>query len=150
MANASVTCRCRICGEEFTVARVCKNRKEADSWEEWAVNHYDTCDDCRKRLAGITADIKPDMGLVKRGIPQLKITFSGDTYNRRDELKALGCKWDGYAWVLKVNAQDIGQTIESLFEYGNIRIIPEEWLDPDKREYRDRRRCSRCYRAGHS
>lgn len=52
MAKAMATCKCATCGCEFTKMTVKPNRREADSWETWAANYYDECDNCRqKRLA---------------------------------------------------------------------------------------------------
>lgn len=48
MARAKAICTCKKCGTEFEKMRVCNhwNRRDADSWEEWAVTHYDLCPDC--------------------------------------------------------------------------------------------------------
>lgn len=46
MAVAKVTCICKKCGKEFTVRVEKHSRREADAWEEWAKDHYDTCQDC--------------------------------------------------------------------------------------------------------
>lgn len=46
MAKAKAFCRCATCGNEFTREKICGNRREADSWEAWAENHFDECPDC--------------------------------------------------------------------------------------------------------
>lgn len=50
MARAIAKCTCEKCGAEFEkMKHNLRNRKEADSWRDWAVYYYDTCDDCRKQ-----------------------------------------------------------------------------------------------------
>ena len=49
MAKAVAKCRCATCGNDFTKITVKPNRREADSWEEWAVNHCDECEECRQK-----------------------------------------------------------------------------------------------------
>lgn len=46
MAKAKATCTCGTCGKTFVKERVCANRRDADSWEAWAVKHYDECPEC--------------------------------------------------------------------------------------------------------
>lgn len=48
MAKATATCTCRVCGATFDVSAVKRNRRDADSWESWAVQHYDECPECRE------------------------------------------------------------------------------------------------------
>lgn len=48
MAVASVKCKCATCGKEFVYSKTCHNRKEADSFEEWAEGRFDECPECRK------------------------------------------------------------------------------------------------------
>ena len=46
MAKATAECTCRVCGKQFEKIASKRNRRDADSWEKWAVSYYDTCDDC--------------------------------------------------------------------------------------------------------
>ena len=48
MARAIAICKCDKCGEEFTVTKTCMNRRDADSWEEWASRNYYECSSCYK------------------------------------------------------------------------------------------------------
>lgn len=48
MAKASIVLTCRRCGKEFEHVHICKNRKEADQYEEWGKNNIDVCPDCYK------------------------------------------------------------------------------------------------------
>ncbi len=46
MTKAIVTIKCATCGKEFTVSRLCANSADANSWKQWAAEHYDTCREC--------------------------------------------------------------------------------------------------------
>lgn len=48
MAKAVARCKCKTCGSEFTATKICYNRRDADSWEEWASSNFDECSDCYK------------------------------------------------------------------------------------------------------
>ena len=50
MAQAKINVICETCGKEFTHTKVCYNRKEADSYEEWAKENITVCPDCYKTL----------------------------------------------------------------------------------------------------
>lgn len=49
MAKAVAICMCSTCGKEFKKEKKCFNRRDADSWEAWATEHFDTCSDCWKK-----------------------------------------------------------------------------------------------------
>ena len=70
MAKATAICTCKKCGATFEKTTVKRNRREADSWEEWAVNTFDTCPECEheenaKRAAAIAEEAK------NNGLPAL-------------------------------------------------------------------------------
>lgn len=46
MAKATVTCTCATCGATFEIVKVCRNRRDANSFEAWAENTCDECRDC--------------------------------------------------------------------------------------------------------
>ena len=48
MAIATATCTCATCGKTFEVRAQKQNRRDADAWEIWAVDHLDECTDCYK------------------------------------------------------------------------------------------------------
>lgn len=51
MAKAKAICACKTCGQKFEKTTIKRNVSEATSWEEWAQNYYDECDECyRKRI----------------------------------------------------------------------------------------------------
>lgn len=70
MAKARAICTCTHCGATFEVEAVKGNRRDADSWEAWAVEHYDTCPACelsiRREAAAETAK-----KAAEEGLPQL-------------------------------------------------------------------------------
>lgn len=49
MAQATAICTCKYCGREFIRIKDCYNRKDADEWEAWAVDHINTCNECSKK-----------------------------------------------------------------------------------------------------
>lgn len=50
MARAIAQCICRKCGESFEKMKYgCRNRSEANSWEEWAESNIDLCTECWKK-----------------------------------------------------------------------------------------------------
>lgn len=51
MALAIATCTCKTCGKTFEYRATKYNRREADSFVAWAVDHIDTCPDCKKAAA---------------------------------------------------------------------------------------------------
>lgn len=46
MAKAVANCVCKTCGAKFQKISTKRNKSIADSWEKWAVDYYDECDDC--------------------------------------------------------------------------------------------------------
>lgn len=67
MAKAIAICTCAKCGKQFEKTAVKRNRREADSWEEWAVAAYTTCPECeqaeREKEAERLADEAKEAGL---------------------------------------------------------------------------------------
>ena len=48
MAKATAECTCKTCGKVYTATKICRNRRDADEWEQWATEHYDECSECYK------------------------------------------------------------------------------------------------------
>lgn len=70
MAKAQVTLTCSVCGQSFTKMKICHNRTEANSWEEWMKRNYAVCPDCyHEQLQKKTAEAAEAMSL-----PQLQGT----------------------------------------------------------------------------
>lgn len=108
MAKGKVTLICTKCGATFWKEKHCTNRAAANSWEEWAKDYYDLCPDCEKeayrelqRQKGLIVSFRLDWKETReRNQVTLEAYFSGDPYNRKEDLKAFGCVWDGYNWVI--------------------------------------------------
>ncbi len=49
MARARAICKCKYCGKEFEVIAFRNNRKDADSYEQWAVENIVQCPECREQ-----------------------------------------------------------------------------------------------------
>ena len=47
MARGMVTCTCKKCGKSFSKVKYCASRRDAESWESWAVSNITICDECR-------------------------------------------------------------------------------------------------------
>ncbi len=95
MAKATAICTCSTCGETFRKQTTKRNRREADSWEQWAVENYDECPKCygaRMRQA----DVERGLVLSVRLYPfddeemRIQLTFVGDTYTHKDNIKKIG------------------------------------------------------------
>lgn len=63
MAIARATCTCGTCGKTFEYRTEKRNRREADQFEAWAVEHITECSDCRKiRLAEEAEEARAEKG----------------------------------------------------------------------------------------
>lgn len=70
MARATATCTCSVCGHAFEKITYRNNRRDADSWVEWAEKAFTVCPECEqkareKKAAQLAADAKAD------GLPEL-------------------------------------------------------------------------------
>ena len=48
MAKATAECTCKTCKKIYTATKICRNRADADNWEQWATEHYGECPECYK------------------------------------------------------------------------------------------------------
>ena len=77
MAKAIAECTCKTCGAKFEKFSFKRNRREADRWEEWAINYYDECDECaKKRIAAEREKAAEEAAKAAKeaGLPELKGT----------------------------------------------------------------------------
>jgi hypothetical protein len=96
MAKATAHCTCDECGESFEKTTTKPNRKEANSWEEWAVKNYNQCPKCwgaAQRAKEATAPLALVVNCDPYG-QRIILHFEGNTIDRKDEIKALGYRWD--------------------------------------------------------
>ena len=49
MSVAKPECRCSTCGAKFIYRKVCANSTAARSFEEWAPEHINECEECRAK-----------------------------------------------------------------------------------------------------
>ena len=49
MAKVSITLVCKDCGESFRHEKICRNRSEANDYENWAESHITQCPTCYKK-----------------------------------------------------------------------------------------------------
>lgn len=114
MARGIAKCTCSTCGSEFEIVKYgFPNRRSADSWEEWATGQANECYECRKirhrnkeAAKGLLVSYSPDLDSALQGEFVCIASFSGDTFNRKEELKKLGCKWNPASghWQIKLPA----------------------------------------------
>ena len=75
MALAKVMCKCAACGNEFEFRKKLRNRKEADSFEAWAVENITECFDCRQKRRQAEREqenLKAAAKAKEIGLPELK------------------------------------------------------------------------------
>lgn len=64
MAKAIANCTCSVCGAEFSKVAFKNNRAQADSWKEWAEEHYTICPECyRKQQTAKGEALAAELGL---------------------------------------------------------------------------------------
>lgn len=49
MAKAIANCTCSVCGEKFGKVAFKNNKAQADSWKEWAEEHFTICPECYRK-----------------------------------------------------------------------------------------------------
>ncbi|MBJ6362078.1 hypothetical protein ACFOQM_12330 [Paenibacillus sp. GCM10012307] len=95
MAKAIAKCTCQDCGEEFIKTAIKRNRKEADSWEEWTVANSKQCPKCwgaAQRAAEAAAPLTLVVDCDPYG-QRIVLQFKGGTEGLKEEIRALGYRW---------------------------------------------------------
>ena len=130
MAQARAKCTCKECGTEFIRTKTCRNRAEADSWEEWAKDSFDLCGDCYKK-AREEYDLAQPLILNIRVEPFQKVNpvvlaFTGCSKKYKDKIKELGYFWRedtsgafgvlsmtaDFCWQKNIDINDLDEEIE--------------------------------------
>lgn len=98
MAKATATCTCKFCGNTFIRTTTRANRRDADSWVEWAKANFDVCNACYAKQAAEKEKAKGLIAKVRLGDPyneKMDVFFVlfGDTYPLKEDLKAIGCRY---------------------------------------------------------
>lgn len=78
MAIAKIEITCTKCGNTFVHRKECFNRREADSYESWAVNHIDTCPDCYRKQKAAQKAATLAAALEKFGFQLPELTGASD------------------------------------------------------------------------
>ena len=154
MAKATAICTCRKCGQKFEkVNRYCHSRKEADDWERWAEDTYDLCGKCwyqeqkeEEQKKDLYVDIRFNTSYIMSnddGDCELAFVFGGNSYPKKDEIKAIGGVWtDNYPtegafkslfgasftpkrWVLFCALDELNETVKKVEDIGaKINNVP--------------------------
>lgn len=121
MAKARATCICAHCGAEFEVTAIKRNRTEAESWETWAVDHYDTCPECWEKqkndrlmalveeiegmglpqLTGSEKQIKWAIEIRATMIKKMEDEITSARNNTRNSPEAIATMEKCYSWIIK-------------------------------------------------
>ena len=98
MAKATAHCRCEICGSEFEKTATKANRRDADSWVEWAEENYTVCPSCwgkqkqqEEKNAGLIAKVRLGNPYVESD--SVWIVMFGDLFPIKEDLKQCGAIW---------------------------------------------------------
>lgn len=77
------TCVCEICGKEFVKTKNCRNRSEADNFEQWAKDNCTECPDCyaervKKERADNAAELVKEFGWQEeiQGVSDKQIAYA--------------------------------------------------------------------------
>lgn len=68
MAISRIDITCDTCGENFEHRHESRNRREADSYELWAIENITTCPTCRRKAARESAAAALDATLANLGV----------------------------------------------------------------------------------
>lgn len=71
MAKASVIITCITCGKDFRHEAFRANRREADSYAEWAKDHITTCPECYRAQQAAAAETRYAERCTTLGLPEL-------------------------------------------------------------------------------
>lgn len=101
MARATVICTCTKCGASFEKTTIKHNRREANSWENWAEDHFKLCPDCerqakweREKAKGLIVEFRLDSNTAAlKGEFSCVAVVTNCGYEYKDQLKALGYRW---------------------------------------------------------
>lgn len=153
MAKATAHCKCRECGDDFIRTSTCRNRTEANQWEDWAAKNFDLCSKCyykEQKEIEIAKGLYVDIRLVSEStfsdnILPIAIVFGGDTMPYKDIIKSLGATYtrdypsEGVLgdlfmmrapklrWVLNCEIKELQSKIEQIKNIGaKINSVPSD------------------------
>lgn len=95
MAKAKAHCTCEVCGKQFERTHTCGNRRDADSWTQWAESNFTLCSSCyakkkeqEEKDAGLIAKIR--LGNPYESDIKMLAVLYGDVYPIKDQVKEIG------------------------------------------------------------
>lgn len=72
MARGTAECTCEKCGKTFVkYSYNCRNRSEADRWEEWAKGNYTLCPECYREQQKADNAQKASVLIAELGLPEI-------------------------------------------------------------------------------
>ena len=130
MALAKVKLTCSICGNEYTVSKVCYNRKDADSFEEYMKSQEGKCPDCFAIERRTQESIERAQAAEQAAIKAKKLGFAtleGSTKQvawaetlRWEILDRIGRQVTGYTFqgeeITKENSETLSEAVKKFFE----------------------------------
>lgn len=78
MAIAKIEITCTKCGNTFIHRKECWNRREADSYESWAISNIDTCPECYRKQKADHKAANLAAALEKFGFQLPELTGASD------------------------------------------------------------------------
>lgn len=160
MARATVICTCTKCGASFEKTTIKHNRREANSWENWAEDHFKLCPDCerqarreREKAKGLIVEFRLDSNTAAmKGEFSCVAVVTNCGYEYKDQLKAMGYRWvsnvprrhpgelgnalyDGQkCWAKRVGRDGTTAAYNEIVALGGKCIVPSDY---EKQQYAD-------------
>lgn len=120
MAKAIAKCTCKECGATFTVSAVKPNRREADSWKDWAADYYTLCPDCQEKEYKEAAAYLAEEA-QKEGLPAL--TGSEKQIRGAEQIRAE--KMEKIKAEIEKNREKMNQTKDGPAKEMMSKVFPE-------------------------
>lgn len=159
MARATAICTCAKCGASFEKTTIKHNRREANSWENWAEDHFKLCPDCdrqarweREKANGLIVKFCLDYDAAIKGKFACVAVVTNCGYDYKEQLKDLGYIWvnnrpghnpgdlgnvlyDGQrCWAKRVARDGITAACNEIVALGGKCIVPSDY---EKQQYAD-------------
>lgn len=151
MARATVICTCTKCGASFEKTTIKHNRREANSWENWAEDHFKLCPDCerqarreREKANGLIVKFCLDYDAAIKGKFACVAVVTNCGYDYKEQLKDLGYIWvnnrpghnpgdlgnvlyDGQrCWAKRVARDGITAACNEIVAIGGTCVVPPD------------------------
>lgn len=105
MAKATAICTCIKCNATFKKTAYKANRRDADSWEEWAKSYYDECPDCYKA--------EQQEKEIENCVEIIEMHY-GDYKNKYSDCKTVQGSYNGDTKTIKVIVSKKHRAIEKV------------------------------------